>query len=106
MRLQKAQRGFFVAVIGQHGLADAHADRQHNDIITLDEVLRQVARTVHYDPDTHRHPSACCVVCSANAIQTLLCVDLTWRLVRGVYRVDGRGVGARRFRRHYTTAPG
>lgn len=56
MRVQEAQRGLFIAVIGQHCFADAYADRQHDDVVALDEVLRQIAGTVHHDSDAHRRP--------------------------------------------------
>lgn len=56
MRLQKAQRRFLIAVIGQYRFADTYADRQYDDVVALNEVLRQIAGTVHHDSDAHRRP--------------------------------------------------
>ncbi|KWV11769.1 hypothetical protein ATB53_05715 [Xanthomonas translucens] len=57
MRIQEAERGFLVAMVGQQGFADAHADRQQHEVVVCDVVLRQVAGRIHHDPDTQLAPS-------------------------------------------------
>lgn len=58
VRVQEAQRGLLIAVIGQHGFADADGDRQQHDVVLGNEVLRQVAGRVDDDSDAHpRLPS-------------------------------------------------
>ncbi|KAG1400386.1 hypothetical protein G6F59_013181 [Rhizopus arrhizus] len=46
VRVQEAQRGLLIAMIGQHGFADPYGDRQQHDVVRGNEVLRQVAGRV------------------------------------------------------------
>ena len=56
VRVQEAQGGFLVAMVGQHGVADAHGDGQDHDVVLLDEVLRQVAGRIHHYSYAHEAP--------------------------------------------------
>jgi hypothetical protein len=53
VRVQEAQGGLLIAMIGQHGFADAYGDRQQHDVVLGNEVLRQVAGRVDDDSDAH-----------------------------------------------------
>ena len=56
VRVQEAQGGFLVAMVGQHGIADAHGDGQHHDVVLLDEILRQVAGRIDHYSYAHEAP--------------------------------------------------
>jgi len=53
VRVQEAQRGLLVAVVGQHGLADAYRDRQDHDVVLFEVFQRQVARRIDDYPNAH-----------------------------------------------------
>ena len=65
VRMQEAQRGLLVAMVGQHGFADAHRDGQDDDVVPFQILQRQIARRVNDYPNAHlspsRHPSHLCL---------------------------------------------